>query len=434
MARQLVVIDGPDRGASWMLTEAAPLLIGRGRQAAARLSDLRVSRAHCQVRLSDAGIQLTDLDSAGGTFVNGRRVTECPLLAGDVIVVGKTQLRLQDENVADQTTLAPSRVVPPDKGLAPPPVQPAAAPRPRPAARTANRPLLLPAERMAELSGRTLSHYQLGPLLARGQSGLVFHASELKHGLPVALKVLWPQFTQSPKEVQRFIRSMRTMLPLRHPNLVTLHGAGKTGPYCWIAMEYIEGESLTQVIQRIGVAGMLDWAYALRVAIHLSRVLHFAHQRNIIHRNITPQNILIHSSDKRALLGDLMLAKALEGTLAQQITRPGEILGDVRYMSPERTKGSEGVDARSDIYSLGAMLYALLTGRPPLEGSSLMETLMKIHCQEPVRPKKFQMAIADMFEGTVMRMLAKRPEERFQTAGDLLAHLEAIAKFQGVVV
>jgi serine/threonine-protein kinase len=234
--------------------------------------------------------------------------------------------------------------------------------------------------------------------------------------------------------MQRFVRAMKTMLPLKHPNLVALLGAGKTGDYCWMAMEYLEGESLTHVIQRIGVAGMLDWRYAMRVGVHIARALEYAHGQQIIHRNIAPPNILVRSSDKVAKLGDLMLAKALEGMLAQQITKPGQLLGDVNYMSPERTHGTQPLDGRSDIYSLGATLYALLTGRPPFADVSLVETITKIRKAEPEEPKKFQMAIPDLFEGAVLKMLEKHPDRRFQKASDLLKDLERVANFQGLTV
>jgi len=116
-------------------------------------------------------------------------------------------------------------------------------------------------------------------------------------------------------------------------------------------MEFVDGESLTQVIHRIGVAGLLDWRNAVRVAIHVARALEYAQERQIIHRNITPNNILVRSSDKLTKLADMMLAKALEGTLAETITHPGELIGDISYMSPERTKGSLAeVDGRSDVY------------------------------------------------------------------------------------
>lgn len=190
---------------------------------------------------------------------------------------------------------------------------------------------------------------------------------------------------------------------------------------------------MDKVIERIGIAGMLDWRYALRVAVHIARALDYAHSQNIIHRNITPTNIMMRSSDKVAKLGDLMFAKALEGTNAKQVTRPGELVGEVAYMAPERTHGHNSeIDGRSDIYGLGATVYALLTGRPPFEGNSLIDLVEKIRNAEPVRPKKYQLSIPDLFEGVVMQMLAKRPQERQASAKDLLADLERVAKFQGV--
>jgi hypothetical protein len=119
-----------------------------------------------------------------------------------------------------------------------------------------------------------------------------------------------------------------------------------------------------------------------------------------IHCDVTPANILIRATDKQVLLGDLMLAKALEGALAKQVTRPGEVAGHVNYMSPERTRGvSDEVDARSDIFSLGATVYALLAGKSPFAGSSLVETITEVRTAEPIKPSTFQMSIPSAFEG-----------------------------------
>jgi len=234
--------------------------------------------------------------------------------------------------------------------------------------------------------------------------------------------------------MQRFVRAMKTMLPVRHANLVTILGAGKTGPFCWIAMDYIDGESLTKVIQRIGVAGMLDWKNAFRVAVDIARALDYAHSQAIIHRNVTPPNILLRKSDKAALLGDLMLAKALEGSLAQNLTKPGELLGDVAYMAPERTRGTSDIDGRADLYGLGATVYAVLTGRPPFSGDALADVIAKIRSAEPEKPKKYQLSIPDMFQGAVLKLLAKRPQDRYQSAAELLKDLERVGKFAGVAV
>jgi serine/threonine protein kinase len=410
MSMQLVVVAGPDKGRSFPLNPGDTLLIGRSQATQTRLVDPRVSKVHCELEVGEGRATLSDANSTGGTFVNGKRISEHELKSGDVIQIGETQLRFVAGASSEASTVAPGDL-----------------PSPRGAAAPSAEPL-------AALSGQSLGHYEVGPVLAKGQSGVVFKAEDTKDGQTVAFKVLHPEISRNEDEMQRFVRAMKTMLPLKHPNLVALLGAGKTGAYCWMAMEYVDGESLTQVIQRIGVAGMLDWRYTLRVGIHIGRALEYAHGQQIVHRNIAPPNILVRSADKVAKLGDLMLAKALEGTLAQQITRPGELLGDVNYMSPERTHGTQALDGRSDIYSLGATLYALLTGRPPFVDVSLVETITKIRKADPEKPKKFQMAIPDLLEGAVMKMLAKRPDQRFQTASELLKGLERVAKFQGVTV
>jgi serine/threonine protein kinase len=399
MSPQLVVIAGPDLGRTFPLAEGQPLQVGRSQSTVTQLNDPTVSRVHCEVEWDGAQAVVHNI-STNGTLVNNEKVTEATLRHGDVIRVGNTELRFQSE---EATTLAPV----------------GAGPRPT-------------AESLAALVGQSLSNYAVEAVIAKGASGTVFRATDTNDEQVYALKVLLPEFGANDEDVQRFIRTMRTVLALRHPNLVSLHKAGKTSGYLWAAMDYVDGESMTQAIRRIGVAGMLDWRYGYRVAVHIARALEYAHGQSIIHRNVTPQNILLRSADKTALLGDLMLAKALEGTLAQQITRPGELLGDVAYMAPERTRGAGEVDGRADLYGLGATVYALIAGRPPFAGGSLPEVIAKIRSAEPEKPKKYQISVPDLFQGTVMRLLAKRPEERFQTAGELLTDLERVGKFAGV--
>jgi serine/threonine protein kinase len=411
MRGQLVVIAGPDLGRSFSLVDGQTLLLGRGQNTESRLKDPAVSRVHCEVQVDEGKILLKDSGSSSGTQVNGKRISgKYELRPGDHITIGSTQIRYQLEGEPDASTVM---------------TEPAGATK-------------VPSEeveQLAALVGTSLGHFAIQSAIAKGPSSFIFRAMDTKDNREVALKVLAPEFSQDEEEMQRFVRTMKTVLPLKHPNLVTLYGAGKTGNHCWVAMEYIDGESLTQVIERIGIAGMLDWRNALRVAIHVARALAYAHEQNIIHRNITPQNIMIRHSDKATKLGDLMLAKALEGTLAKQVTKPGELVGDVSYMSPERTRGTGAeVDGRSDIYGLGATVYALLTGRPPCEGTSLVDTITKIRSAEPVKPKKYQLAIPDLFEGAVLQMLAKRPDDRFQSAEDLVEQLERVAKFNAVTV
>ena len=416
MTAHLVVIAGPDKGKVFVLSDEYNVLLGRSRQANSKLSDLAVSRVHCEIEVKGKRIFLTDLESGTGTAVNGKRVAECELRSGDLIRIGDTQLRLEGagsvNDLAEASTVAPKKVLP---------VTPIPA-----------RPVLTTADRLHQLKGTNLSHYEIGDVIARGHSGLIFKANDFKHDREVAFKVMWPEFSRNDDEKQRFTRAMKTMIGLSHPNLVTLYGAGKTGPYCWIAMELVGGESVTQVLSRLGTANQLDWRSVLRIGAAVARALEYAHGKNIIHRNITPQNVIVGKTPNVTKLGDLMLAKAMEGSLSKPITRPGEILGNVRYMPPEPTTSDAEIDGRADIYSLGALLYSLLAGRPPFEAGTSMDTIVKIRQEEPVRPKKFQMALPDLFEGVVLKMLAKHPDSRPQSAKELLKDFERVAKYCGV--
>lgn len=406
MSLQLYVIAGPDKGRAYTLQAGPDLALGRGSAAYYQLADPRVSRNHCRIVKDGDNVTVVCNGGSGGTLVNGKKVESQSLEPGDVVQVGDTQMRLQIGDLPPDVT--PARA---GDGPAEPDGDPA---------------------RLETLSGRMLSHYDVGLVIGRGSSSMVFHATNTKDRRAVALKVLLPEFAQDDEQRERFVRAVKTVLPLRHPNLVTVHAAGKTGPYCWVAMEFVAGENMTQVIERIGIAGMLDWRYGYQTAVHVGRALDYAHGQNIVHRNVTPTNILRDAPSKIFKLGDLMLAKALEGALAQPITRTGQLVGEVAYMSPERTRGLADIDGRSDLYGLGATVYALLTGRPPFEGSTMIETVTRIRQAEPEKPTKYQMSIPARFEGVVLKLLAKRPEDRYQTADDLLKELERVGKAQGV--
>ncbi|HMF16419.1 MAG TPA: FHA domain-containing serine/threonine-protein kinase [Gemmataceae bacterium] len=401
MPAQLAVTSGPDQGKLFPLAAGETMQVGRSQATTIRLTDPAVSRVHFELEIGEDQVILHNISSQG-TMVNGKPAVEQALKTGDVIRIGNSELRFVGKD-------EPATIVPKEAAL------------------SANEPL-------TKLAGQSLAYFLVEEVIARGNSGTVFRALDTRHNQAVALKVLEPAFSKNEEEMQRFVRAMKTMLPVRHANIVTIIGAGKTGPFCWVAMDYIDGESLTQVIQRIGVAGMLDWKHAFRVAVDIARALDYAHGQSIIHRNVTPQNILLRKSDKVALLGDLMLAKALEGSLAQHVTKPGELLGDVAYMAPERTHGGSDIDGRADLYGLGATVYAVLTGRPPFTGDAMADVIAKIRNADPEKPKKYQLSIPDMFQGAVLKLLAKRPQERYQTAAELLKDLERVGKFAGVAL
>jgi serine/threonine protein kinase len=390
------------------LEDGQSLQIGRGQESQTRLTDPRVSRKQCVLQVDGGKFVLFDSGSQSGTHVNGTRITQHELQAGDVVRIGGTELRLQLDLPEEASTVAAPAV---------------SQPKPLPS--------IAP---LKDLVGKSFQHFTIQKVLASGASGMVYLGTDTKENRPTAIKVLWPEASQREDELQRFVRAMKTMINVQHENIVQIYAAGKSGPYCWVAMEFVDGESLSHVIQRIGTAGKLDWRNAFRVAVQIGRALEKAFEHQIIHRNITPQNILLRHSDKAAKLGDLMLAKALEGTLAQQVTKRGQLVGELVYMPPERTRADAEVDCRSDIYGLGATCYALLTGRPPFEGDSVPEVVSKIRQAEPAKPKEFQMSIDGRFQDCVLKMLAKRPEDRYETPSKLLLDLERIGRYDNITV
>jgi serine/threonine protein kinase len=394
MPPQLHVITGPDAGRTFNLSIGVPLQVGRSLATTTRLTDPSVSRVHCEIEWDGVRAILHNC-SQNGTLVNGIAVGERLLHPGDVLRLGKTEIRYAADG-----------------------------PAPARAAGTFER-----AEQLATLVGQVFHHYALEDVLTQGTTAVCFRASDTRDGTLVALKVLLPQFARDEEEMQRFVRTMHTVLPLRHPNLVSVLQAGKTGPHCWVASEYIDGDVLPEVVRRSGVAGMLDWRHVYRIGLHVARALEYAHGRAVLHRNITPGKILVRKKDKQAVLGDLMLAKALEGALAKQVTRAGHLLGDVTYLAPERTVPGAAVDVRSDLYSLGATLYELLTGRPPFSGASAVEVIAKARAAAPEPPRTFQLSIPGQLEGVVLRLLAKRPEERHASATELLKELDHVGRF-----
>jgi len=405
MQAYLRVTSGPDAGRTIELAEGVKVTIGRGEKSDTRLTDMGVSRVHCEIHWVGDKFHLADLGSVGGTLVDGQKITEHNLKHNQEFQIGGTRIKLHTTGITDASTLMaaqkPVRELKPDEGV---------------------------------LTGKTISHFELGPVLARGRTGTIYKARDTRDGKDVAFKVLHSDFTNDEEDVKRFVRAMTTAVELKHPNLIALYGAGKQGDTCWFAMEYVDGEPLTKLIEKFGTLKMLDWRFALTVGVHIAQALEVAHEKHIIHRNISPENILIRNQDKVAKLGDMMLAKALEGIKAKQITRPGELVGNLAYMAPERTRSDVEADTRADIYGLGATLYALLTGKPPFEGKTLVETIAQIRQSDPVPPKKFQLSIPDKFQDVVMVMLAKRPELRYQTPAQAARALEQVAKYQGVAV
>jgi serine/threonine-protein kinase len=404
MQAYLRVVAGPDAGRNIELTEGATLTIGRAEKSDTHLHDLGVSRLHCELRWEGGKFNLVDMDSVSGTLVDGQRITEHDLKHGEEFQVGVTRFKLYAAGI----------------GAA----QPAAAEQ-----KSARE--LKPDE--AVLTGKTISHYELGAPLAKDHTGTIYKARDIRDGKEVAFKVLHSDFASDDDDVKRFARAMTTARELHHPNLVALYSAGKQGNTCWFAMEYLEGEALGKVLERRG-GKLVDWRLALAMGVQIARALEAAHAKHVVHGHVSPESILIRAKDKVAKLGDMMLAKVFERIKTTTTDRPGDLVGDVAYMPPERLKSDVEPDIRTDIYGLGATLYALLTGHPPFQGKTPAEITAQLRQADPVPPKKFQDSIPDKFQDAVMTMLAKRPELRFQSSAQAARALEQVAKAHGLAV
>jgi serine/threonine protein kinase len=411
MSLQFLVIAGPDKGKSFPIVTGRDMMLGRGIHAYYQLNDPDVSRNHCQILLEGEKAAVICNGGLGGTLVNGKKVERHLLKPGDVLQVGHSKLRLYAGQPPEEEEDSDAPV--PLAGQ-----QPAAPPRIEP---------------LTDLAGHTLGHYHLESVIGTGHTGVVFLATDKKDKHSVAFKVFHDEAIQDDEDLHRFIRAAKTVLPLRHPNLVTLYSAGKNAPYCWMAMEYIAGENMQQVIDRISGTGALEWKYAFRVALHIARALEFAHGHHIVHRNVTPTNILRDGTTKVAKLSDLILAKALAGPSEEDVTSPGALVGDLAYLPPERIRGMSNLDARSDLYGLGTMVYALLTGRPPFTGATLLEKITRIRQAAPEKPTRFQSAIPAKLESIVLKLLAKQQDARYQTATELVGELERLALSTGVM-
>lgn len=259
----------------------------------------------------------------------------------------------------------------------------------------------------------------------------MFRATDVATGQSVALKVFDPALMSDDITRRRFVRAVEATRGLRHPHLVTLLEAGIEQDLCFTVSEFVEGDNAAALIQRIGVVGMLDWRTTLRIAVDITAALVYAAEQGLVHRNITPRNILIRRSDGAALLNDLLLARSLDETASARLTQPGELLGAIPFQSPEQLGSGQPLDHRSDLYQLGATLYALLTGRPPLEGRTTAELIQRVLTEPPVPPSRIHLAVPALLEGVILRLLAKRPDDRYSSAEAALKDLERIRRYLG---
>ncbi len=274
--------------------------------------------------------------------------------------------------------------------------------------------------------GRTLDRYRIEAKLGEGGMGVVYRARDTYLNRVVALKIIPPEKVAESNRKERFIREARAASALNHPNIVTVHDVRSDDGVDFIVLEHVEGRPLSEVIPPEGLPIRLALQYGTQIADGLAA----AHGAGILHRDLKPSNVMI-TSDGHCKVLDFGLAKLTEPsdlspespTLAAPLTEEGVIVGTVAYMSPEQTEG-RNVDARSDIFSLGIVLYEMTTGRKPFVGNSRVAILHNVLHDEPPPPRQANARIPVDLEKVILRCLRKDPSRRFQTMLDLKAALE----------
>ena len=262
--------------------------------------------------------------------------------------------------------------------------------------------------------GRTISHYTILAKLGEGGMGVVYKAEDTKLKRTVALKFLSPRVLPSREDRARFVHEAQAAAGLRHPGICTVYEIDEQEGQTFIVMEYIEGQSLKQKMS----AGPMSIAEALDLTVQIAEGLHEAHENGIIHRDIKPANIMV-TGKGQIVITDFGLAKSKEVT---QLTRAGTTMGTVAYVSPEQAR-AEDVDRRADIWSLGVVLYEMLTGQLPFKGDIEQTVIYSILNSDPESPRKIRTDIPEPLENIILRTLRKDPQSRFQTLAELLSAL-----------
>jgi serine/threonine protein kinase len=264
--------------------------------------------------------------------------------------------------------------------------------------------------------------YQIESILGRGGMGVVYKATDTQLDETVAIKTLpGDVMTRSPEDLERFKREIRLARKITHRNVLRTYDYGEAEGVYFISMEFVRGYTLSELLDEAEQRQMATRA-AAGITRQICRGLQAAHEQGIIHRDIKPQNVLVDAKGEAKLMdfGIARMAEAMEG-----VTQAGLIVGTPHYMSPEQVQGKQ-LDARSDVYSLGVMIYEMLVGRRPFESSSLTGVLAAHITENAKPPIDLRADIGSTINTVVMRCLAKDPAARYKDAGALLADLEGM--------
>ncbi|RME74609.1 MAG: serine/threonine protein kinase [Planctomycetota bacterium] len=269
-----------------------------------------------------------------------------------------------------------------------------------------------------EGDSQLIENYIIEKKIGEGAMGVVYKAYLAGSKQPIALKVLRPHIAESRETLLRFAAEAKKAISLNHPNIVRAYEVGVSDEYYYYTMEYVEGENIRQMLEK---QPFLPIPLAVKIVIDIASALEYASQFNIVHRDIKPDNIILQK-DGKAKLCDLGIAKSLHED--HNLTQIGMVVGTPYYISPELAKGKKEIDIRSDLYSLGATFYKMITGKVPFDGDSATSVLLQHLSVEPIPPHEIRREIPPHISNGILKLMSKSPEHRFTTPRDLILYLK----------
>ncbi|MCZ6689997.1 MAG: protein kinase [Planctomycetota bacterium] len=363
----LLVEKGPDRGVSFTFKKKDECLVGREKACHLQLKDPMTSRRHFRIRGDGERFQLEDLGSRNGTYLNGKKVLEEFVQIEDKVQVGQTIISVLADSAA---------------------------------------------RRKGPHTGKTIRGYLFQERLGRGGMGTVYKARQISLDRSVAVKILSPELTKDPAFVDLFFREARSAGRLAHPNVVQVYDVVEADGVYFYSMELIERGSVMDILTN---EGPLSPRRALEIILDAARALEYAERSKVIHRDVKPDNLMI-TANGTVKICDLGIAKTFAE--ARQVNPAEGIAGSPHYMAPEQGAG-QPIDHRADIYSLGVSLFEMLTGDTPFDGATQAELIAKHIRSKPPAIRSIRPEIPRSVARLVDRMMAKRPDDRFDSARDL---------------
>lgn len=286
----------------------------------------------------------------------------------------------------------------------------------------------LPQELARTLEGEQLGDIRLEEFVGGGGMGAVFRGTDIRLQRTVAVKVLATHHTSDADSLHRFQMEARSAARLDHPNIARVHYVDEERGVRFLVFEFIEGSNIRDLVNANGPFALED---ALRLTLQVADALTHAWQRDVVHRDIKPSNILL-TPEGQAKLVDMGLARFEDGPHDHDLTASGVTLGTFDYMAPEQARDSRFADVRSDIYSLGCTLFFMLAGRPPFPVGTALQKMLQHQSDDPPNLQQLRPDVPETVEELVETMLAKRPQDRFQSPPELLAALIAVTEQLGV--